>query len=239
MAVLRHSPLSNTMSEASDTHYDAAVDALESGNLAQALEEAEKSLAEEEGDAASWRLYALILTALQRSDEAAKASARADKLDGGEPGLESFLQKAAAATVEGRISSAISNYEDALELDETRYDIWINYALVLIHEGYKNDAMEASEKAVNLKGDNPHAWYVRGRILRLCEEFDDAMLAFQKAIDLDSSLAVAWHERGMVLCGREEFDEALACFEKVLEMHPGDPGATQAIEITRAQMGQD
>ena len=142
------------MSDISDQHYDSAVDFLQAGNLDEALTAVEDCLTEDHEDVGAWQLYALILTAAQRPEDAAKASAKAEELGkSGDNSVESLLMKAASAAVEGRHPQAISLYEDALEKDGARFDIWLNYALVLIQEGYTNDAMDAAAKAVELKDD--------------------------------------------------------------------------------------
>ncbi|CAN5154867.1 hypothetical protein BH23VER1_BH23VER1_22580 [soil metagenome] len=223
------------MGDESDEEYDEAVEHLQMGELAEALGALERALMADSGDAQTWQLYSVVLTALGRPEDAERAGAKAGEL-GLDP-VDGLLMKAAEATVTGKKAEAICHYEDALEIDAGRFEIWTSYALLLLDEGYKSDALEASGKAVALEGGEAQVWYARGRVLRLCGDTEGALPAFDRAVELDPNLAPAWHERGMVMVTGDRLDEALECFEKVLELAPDDPSATQAKAIVQAKMG--
>ncbi len=222
------------MSDESDALYDEAVGLLEKNEAAAALEALERCLMADAEDAQAWRLYSVVLGALGRPEDAARASAKADAL-GMDP-VDALLMKAVGATVSGNKAQAICHYEDALEINGESFEIWVAYALLLLEEGYQKDALEASAKAVEFGDGEPQAWYARGRVLRLNGELDPALAAFDRAVGLDAQLAPAWYERGMVLDGTERYPEALECFEKVLGLTPDDPSAKEAEQIIRSKL---
>ena len=56
--------------------YNAALDAIQVGDLTEALAAAENSLTEDPTDTETWQLYAMVLGALGRKEDAAKATAK-------------------------------------------------------------------------------------------------------------------------------------------------------------------
>ena len=224
------------MSEASEAYYDEAVDHVHAGRVKEALAAVEKSLQEDGEDPLTWRLYSVILRGLGREADAKVAFEKATEF--GASDLDIHLMKAGDATVSGDAAAAICHYEDALEIEDSRPEIWMAYAMALIGDGYKKDALEASEKAVELGPEIAQAWFIRGRALRFSEDYEPALQAYDKAIALDDNLLAAWYERGIILAQGGTLPDALKCFEKILETHPEDPSATKAVEAIKAQMGQ-
>lgn len=206
--------------------YNAAIDAVQAGQLDEALKAVENSLTEEPNDGQTWQLYAVILNALGQSEKAANAMAKVKELGLSE--IDELLMKAGDAAAAGKMALAITCYEDALELESDRADILTSYAMVLTQEKYFDDAKAASAKAVALAPDDAPAWYARGRVLRLTGQKSEALEALTKAAELDGNLILAIYERGMLLAEKGDLQEALKCFETVLAAHPQDPGATEA-----------
>jgi len=177
--------------------YNQAIDAVQAGQLEDALKAVENSLTEEPKDAQTWQLYAVILNAKGESEKAAKAMEKVKELGLSE--VDELLMKAADAAQAGKIGVAITHYEDALELEDSRADIHVSYAMVLLEAKYLDDAKEASARAVELAPDDAPAWYVRGRVLRLTGSKAEALEALTKAAALDTNLVLAQYERGMLL----------------------------------------
>lgn len=223
------------MSAKSEELYDKALDLIQGGKVLEGLAAVEESLMEDAEDALTWRLYAVTLTAIGRPDDAAAAMQKAEAFGLGD--VDGFMMKAAEALVAGNFEAAISRYEDALELDESRFELWASYALALLQAGYHNDALEASEKAISLGPDEPQAWYARGRVLRLTGDMQAALPAFDRAVELDPAMRVAWHERGMVQVELGDTGAAADSFRRVLELRPGDAAAKQALEIVIRETG--
>jgi tetratricopeptide (TPR) repeat protein len=222
------------MSEKSEELYDKALDLIQEGKVQEGIAAIEESLMEDAEDGMTWRLYGVALTAVGRGDDAAGAMEKGEKF--GLPDVEGFLMRAAEAQVAGNMDAAISRYEDALELDEKRFEIWAGYSVALLQAGYKDDALEASEKAVALGAEHPQSWYARGRVLRLTGDMAAALPAYDKAVELDPKGPVAWHERGMVQVELGDATAAVESFERVLELQPGDAAAEQGLAIARERL---
>lgn len=216
------------MPKTSIDFYNDAVDAVQSGQIQEALAAAETSLTEDPKDAQTWQLYAVILNALGRKEDAEKAMVKVKEMGLGE--VDELLMQAADAAGNGKMTRAITLYEDALELAPERPEIYVSYALALLDQDYKKDALEAATTGVQLAPDDASAHYALGRVLRLSGQKELALKALGKSTSLPSPPIVARYEHGMLLAETGKLPEALACFETFLEIHPDDPNAQKARE---------
>lgn len=230
-----HSALFN-MAAANIEFYNTAIDAVQAGDLPSGLKAIEEALTEDSNDPQSWQLYAVILNASGETEKAEKAMAKVKELGLSE--IDELLMKAADAAGAGKMGVAITYYEDALEIEDDRAEIYTSYALALMEEKYTDDALEASSKAVELSPNDPFAQYTRGRILRLTGNPTEALVALTKATELDGNLVLARYERGMILSETGQLSDALECFGKVLADHPEDANAAEAKAMILAQMEQ-
>jgi protein O-GlcNAc transferase len=215
--------------------YNAALDAIQAGDLPTALTAAENSLTENPTDTETWQLYAMVLTALGRKEDAAKATVRLKQLGLGE--ADEFLMKAAESASSGDLNSAIRHYESAFLAEPERSEIHSAYALALLQSGKTNEAQAAAEKGISLAPDDSRANYALGHILRLTGDKDAALDALTKAVSAEPELMIALYEQGMILAEKGRLKEALSNFEKFLENHPDDPSASEAVARIKEQMG--
>jgi len=222
------------MSSPNVKFYNAAIDAAQSGDLAGARGAIESALTEDPSDVQSWQLYAVVLNSLGEGEQAAKALAKVKELGLSE--VDELIMKAADAIGQNKFGVAITHYEDALELEPDRAEVYVSYALALMQGEYPSDAEEASKKAVELGPDDASAWYARGRILRLRGKKTEALESLGKALELQGNLILARYESGMILAEMGELPKALACFEAVLADHPDDPNAAEAKAVILAKM---
>ena len=215
-------------------YYNAAIDAAQSGDLPAALQAIETALTEDPVDVQSWQLYSVLLNALGETEKAEKAMVKVREL--GLSDADELIMKAADAIGVGKIGVAITHYEDALELEPDRPEVYVSYALALMQGDYPSDAEEASAKAVELAPEDASAWYARGRILRLRGKKTEALKALEKALGFQGNLVLARYESGMILAEMGELPAALECFERVLADHPTDENALEAKAAILAKM---
>ena len=228
------SATTSSMSTPNVKFYNAAIDAAQSGDIPAAREAIESALTEDPNDVQSWQLYAVVLNALGETEKAGKATAKTKELGLSE--VDELIMKAADAIGQNKFGLAITHYEDALELDPNRPEVYVSYALALMHGDYPSDAEEAADKAVEMAPGDASAWYARGRILRLRGKKNDALESLKKALELQGNLVLARYECGMILAETGELQAALECFEEVLEDHPEDENAIAAKAAILAKM---
>lgn len=214
--------------------YNSALDALETGDLPAALAAIENALMEDAVDAQSWQLYVMVLKALGRAEDAAKATEKLGEL--GLTEFDSLLMQAAEAATGGDTASAIASYRAAIEIHPGHPEIHAGLALALMESGDSDSALTAAEQAVAIAPENSHAHYAHGRILRLSGDKSAALAAFDRAIALDPEFPMALYEQGMLLVENGRLHEALANFEKFLKTHPTDPSALTALKLVKADL---
>ena len=218
-------------------YYNAAIDAAQSGDIPAARTAIESALTEDPNDVQSWQLYGVVLNALGETEKAEKAMAKVKELGLSE--VDELIMKAADAIGQSKFGVAITCYEDALELDPDRPEVYVSYALALMHGNYPADAEEAAAKAVEMAPDDASAWYARGRIQRLRGSKDEALVSLKKALELQGNLVLARYECGMILAETGELQAALDCFEEVLKDHPDDANAIEAKAMILARMEEN
>jgi tetratricopeptide (TPR) repeat protein len=222
------------MPEAHIEFYNAAIDALQAGRPAAALEAIQQSLMEKPDDRESWLLNVAILQALGRKDEAERAKTRLDAL--GCPPVEGLLLAAGEAMVAGNPAAAIDFYRQALEEDPGHTGVLNALALALLEAGEKEQACEVAAGAVAGAPHEPESHYIHGRALRLAGRKDEAMKAFEQALALDAELPMALYEQAMLLAEAGRPELALRNLETFLLRNPDDANARQAVASLRASL---
>ena len=222
------------MSTTNLKYYNAAINAAQSGDIPAARTAIESALTEDPNDVQSWQLYGVVLNALGETEKAEKAVAKVKELGVSE--ADELIMKAADAIGQNKFGVAITCYEDALELEPNRPEVYVSYALALMQGNYPSDAEEAADKAVEMAPDDASAWYAKGRIQRLRGHKVEALASLKKAIELQGTLVLARYECGMILAEMGELEVALECFEQVLVDHPEDQNAIEAKAAILAKM---
>lgn len=225
-----------SMSSSSIDFYNDAVSAVQAGKLPEALSAIESSLTEDPNDAQTWQFYVVVLDALGRTQDAAKATSKLKEL--GLDEADHLLMKAASAAGSGDLKSAIAHYEAAAELAPARAEIQAGLALVLMRCEFTADALFAARRAVAIDPDGATANYALGHVLRRTEKNEAALEALTKAVAADSEFLVALYEQGMLLTDAGRNEEALSNFEKFHAAQPEDPSAIQALAAVRQRLAE-
>jgi len=224
------------MSSSSIDFYNDAISAVQAGKLPEALTAIESSLTEDPGDAQTWQFYVVVLDALGRTQDAAKAVAKLKEM--GMDEADNLLIKAASAAGSGDLKSAISHYEAAVILAPERAEIQAGLALALMRCDYTADALSAARKAVAIDPEGANSNYALGHILRRTEKNEAALEALTKAVSADPDFLVALYEQGMLLTEAGRNEEALSNFEKFHQAQPEDPSAIQALAAVRQRLAK-
>ncbi|KXX71556.1 tetratricopeptide repeat protein [Flammeovirga sp. SJP92] len=126
---------------------------------------------------------------------------------------------------------AVNDYTQAIQLDSTIYDIYLNRALVNVEVVGLSSALKDFEKAVNLsEGKDKRVFLHKARVLMLTENFDDAIQDLDKAIQLDDKYAEAFYYKALALSGTKGKADEQVC--KMLSMSEalGYAQATAALQ---------
>jgi tetratricopeptide (TPR) repeat protein len=103
---------------------------------------------------------------------------------------------------------------------EPRPDYLSTLGAALSALGRRDEAIQAFDKAVQLKPDESGLWRQMGAALVDAERTGDALLCFQHALALDPGDGESAYRAGALLRESGRFDEALACFDRSARLRP-------------------
>ena len=92
---------------------------------------------------------------------------------------------------------------------------WSIYADTLYQAGQHEEALDALERAIQLRPDFPEAHYNRGMALKQLGRYQEALEALERAIQLRPDFSEAHYYRGAALGRLGRHQEALEAFEHV------------------------
>lgn len=101
---------------------------------------------------------------------------------------------------------------------------WLNYDNQLWRLGNHQAAIQAFDKAIQLKPNLYEAWYAKGETLTNQKKYKDAILFFEKATQINRNFALVWKLRGLNLLNLSRYKEALASFDQATQLQPNDFG---------------
>jgi len=102
---------------------------------------------------------------------------------------ESFVNQAEELYASGKLTQAISAYQQAVLSDPDNPSIYIAMARIQVFNGQYEDALESAERALLLNNTNPMAHAVKGWSLDFIGDFTQAEAAIKRALELDPNNA--------------------------------------------------
>lgn len=102
---------------------------------------------------------------------------------------------------------------------------YLNRGFDLYNKGKYKLALEAFDKAIELKPDYAEAWNNKGWALSALGRNEEALKAYDKAIELKPDFALAWSNKGVRLGKLSRYEEALKAYDKAIELKPDDATA--------------
>ncbi len=138
-------------------------------------------------------------------------------------------------------------YVQALNLDPTIPEAWLQYGSVLEKLGCYGDAIAANNNAQRLYANptlvlappplesppvildaiaakqlSPNYWLQQGYALGDCGYYEKSVISFEKAIELDPNSQEAWFSQSNALAAAGRFQEATISYQKAAELNPQD-----------------
>ena len=98
---------------------------------------------------------------------------------------------------------------------------WYNKGLALYNQSKYDEALQALDKAIELKPDYADAWLFEGMALSSLDRYNVAALqAIDKAIELNPNDASGWFVKGVALSNQSKYGEAIQADDKAIELKP-------------------
>ncbi|ARV61576.1 hypothetical protein BZZ01_25730 [Nostocales cyanobacterium HT-58-2] len=117
------------------------------------------------------------------------------------------------------ITSALNLESPGTNSDEFE---WLSYGNKLLRSQKYEKAVDAFNKAIQIKPNFSQAWYARGRAQRLQQKYKEALESFNKATTYNPTYDPAWRELGDTLFALNRYDEARQVLEKVISLKPDE-----------------
>ncbi len=205
---------------------ELGVQALEAGQLAQALDLFDRaSLADPSAPGPAFH-HGMALLMARRPDEAA---ARFEALVARHPQLlPAHFQRGRALLAAGRPTPALASFDHVLAAAgdaATPPELHLARGLALFELQRLDDALAALDRALQQDERLVDAWTNRGNVLRALGRRDEALAAHDRAAALTPEEAGVAFNRGNVLLELKRYDEAAAAYARALALDPSYPFA--------------
>ncbi len=90
----------------------------------------------------------------------------------------------------------------------------------LIKSGRYEEALNASNKTIDIYPHNSLPWANKGYVLSKQNKYDEALKAYEKAIEINPQNSYVWVNKGLVLDSLNNSNEAIKAFDKAIEINP-------------------
>ncbi|MCI0712942.1 MAG: tetratricopeptide repeat protein [Chloroflexi bacterium] len=192
----------------------------ETGNYEAALEDLNTVLEEEPGDLEMLFYSAVSNIALENYDGAIDTLTDIIERDYGKLG-EAYMQRGIAELALGETDSAIRDFTQAIQQDETLAEAY--YRRGLAHRDLSNneDAIADFTRAIELDTTFGAAYYYRGEIYLNQSDYETAIADFDLAIQFDfDEIYKAYLDRGFAYSNIGNPDEAIRNYTQAIEAQP-------------------
>lgn len=130
--------------------------------------------------------------------------------------LQVMIDQALHAQQQGDYNRTVELAAKVLADDPQNFIAYNLRASAFMELGNNDKALADYSKAIELGPLFPHAYYNRGRLLRLQEKYDEAIVDLQKAAEL-SPIEFGYRANGnigLIYYAQRNYEQALAAFEK-------------------------
>ncbi len=121
----------------------------------------------------------------------------------------------------GRIEPAIAAFKQSLNIDSRNIDGWMSLSRCQSRAGRESDAIEAAQRAVDLKPDADTHKCLADRLLE-SERYDRALLEYEKVSGLEPSRADVRLLLGLCYVQQNAHAAAIAAFDAAIALSPAN-----------------
>ena len=139
---------------------------------------------------------------------------------------------------QGRISEAISQFQEAIRLKLDYANAYNNLGAAFAKKSQTDEAIRQFQEAIRLEPDHPLAHYNLGNALLLKGQTDEAITQYQEAIRLNPNHAEAHYNLGTALGSKGQTDEAITHYQEATRLNPGNADAHYNLGLALASKGQ-
>jgi len=93
-----------------------------------------------------------------------------------------------------------------------------NQAAIESNMGHHNQALDLSQRAIDIDANCKQAWYNKGVALVSMKRLEDAEKAFRQAIRIDEAFWQSWHNLAALLQSQGRNEEANKCMSRATRL---------------------
>lgn len=129
----------------------------------------------------------------------------------------------------GEFKKALIHYQFAVRINPKPQELWYRIGCVFSELGRQEDAIEALEKALQLKpvyeNFETDIWFQKGFSLHALRRYTEAEDCYLQVLELDEKYAVAYYNLACVYAMQERWDESFEALKRHYEItsdHPSE-----------------
>lgn len=134
---------------------------------------------------------------------------------------QAAFKRAGVFLVEARYDEAIAGYTEAIRLDPTYEDAYVDRGYEFVKKGKVKQAIADENEALRLEPDDPLAFYARGAAYLREGLYARAIADETESIRLEPS-HIAYVARGDAYAKAQNDDPAIADYDEALRLNPND-----------------
>jgi len=204
-----------------DTALQQAMASLQAGKIDDAVRLFKKLLAEQPRHVAGLNLISVVLTKLERYQEAEHYVRRA--LQENATSDATFYNYGVILKALGRPAEALQQFSHALKINAAIAETWNNRGTVFSDMKQYREANSDYDKAISLNFNYAECWYNKAKSLAMLGLHDQSLGAYTQALTLKPDFAEAWAGRGDVHAKLNQHFEAFADFDRAYAIKPDFP----------------
>lgn len=163
---------------------------------------------------------------LKLSVEAIEHYTKAIRLNKGEISMDDvamiFNDRGLVYVQMGRYVDAISDFSNALRIDERNVIIYNNRGLTYFDMNEHRNARDDFDKAISLNPKNASSYFNRGRSFLAEKRYKDAIKDFSAVLEINPSNEAALYNRGTSYKNIQSNEQAIRDFDKLIELNPAE-----------------
>ena len=128
----------------------------------------------------------------------------------------------------GKLTEAQSDFEKALDLDPTNFQVLLSLATIQLEQKSYASALLYATKAEEISGAPAMASFLKARALHQLGMPEEALKAYGNAIQIDKEFGQAYYNRGLLKVALERTKQACEDFKLASSLEY--PGASEALQ---------
>ncbi|MCM1981542.1 tetratricopeptide repeat protein [Lyngbya confervoides] len=182
-----------------------------------ALQAIEQAIQLRPQDANLWNNKGLILSDLERYEEARTAMDQAVRL----AMRPAFLSnRGLALSSLQRYEEAIADYTQAIQLDPKATKVYYNRGIAFYNLKRHEEAIADYTQVLQIDPKYTQAYNNRGTAFGALNRYEEAIADFNQAIQIDPKLIQAYYNRGVAFYTLKRYEEAIADFNQAIQIDP-------------------